>query len=261
MIDNPFFLMSAPVAFETTSFEIPASPGVNLTNDNMDMDWRSQGLNGIYVVLRCTAPVDTIAVLHSNLRASDTIRVRAGASVSNGEIVSPVYDSGAVAAYEGNLFAPYTPKSMIDLGQTVQTVFWRLDFVSPGNPDGQVRAARILMGERFEVSSGIDYNWKKGQIDDSVLTSGPNYEDVQEFAARPTVKAKLGNMDEATFNRFDAFMMAVGKSKPVLFAPEPDNPDTVQHWTVYGRFKVDWSGENLYHNWWETEIQVDGLRS
>lgn len=261
MIDNPFFLMSAPVSFETTSFEIPAAPGVNLTNDNMDMEWRSLGLSNIYVILRCTAPVDTIAVLHSNLRASDTIRVRAGASVLNGEIVSPIYDSGAVPAYEGLKLAPYTTKSILDLGQPVQTVFWRFDFVSPGNPDGQVRVARIAMGERFEVPTGIDFNWEKGQIDDSIVTNAPNYEDVQEYAPRPAVKATLGNMDEATFNRFDAFMMTVGRSKPVVFAPEPNNLDTAQHWTVYGRVKVEWKGQNPYNNWWDSDMQIAGLKA
>lgn len=260
MIDNPFFLMSAPIAFETTSFDIPASPGVNLTNDNMDMEWRSVGLTDIYVVMRCAAAVNTIAILHSNQRASDTVRIRAAATVA-ALLTSPVYDSGLVPAHEGNRFAPYTTKTMIDLGQSVQSLFWRVDFVSPGHPDGQVRAARIVMGERVEVPSGIDFNWEKGQLDDSIITNGPNYEDVQEYAPRPFVKATLGNMDEATFNRFDAFMMTVGKSKPVLFAPEPDNLDTAQHWTLYGRLKVDWKGQNPYHNWWDTEIQIAGLRA
>ena len=64
-----------------------------------------------------------------------------------------------------------------------------------------------------------------------------------------------------TFNRFDAFMMTVGRSKAVLFAPEPDNLETAQHWTVYGRVKVDWKGQNPYHNWWDTDMQIAGLRA
>ncbi|MBS47388.1 hypothetical protein [Sphingobium lactosutens] len=260
MIENPFFLASAPLSFETTSFEIPASPGANLANDNMDMAWRSIGLDGIYVVMRCSAPVDTVAILHSNLRASDTVRIRAATTV-DGTLSAPVYDSGPVPAFEGQKLAPYTTKTMVDLGQTLQSLFWRFDFTSPGNPAGQIEAARIIMGERIEVPSGIDFNWEKGQVDDSILTSGPNYEDVQEYAARPTVKATLGAMDEATFNRFDAFMMTVGRSKAVLFAPEPDNLETAQHWTVYGRVKVDWKGQNPYHNWWDTDMQIAGLRA
>lgn len=259
MIHNPFFLMSAPLSFETTAFEIPASPGVNLTNDNMDMEWRSVGLNDVYVVMRCSALVDTIAILYSNQRATDTVRIRAGESVAE-LLTAPVYDSGPVSAYEGLKFDPYTTKTIIDLGQSVQSLFWRVDFSSPGHPHGQVKAARIIMGERFEVPSGINYNWEKQVINDSPITVGPNYEDVDEYPSRPGVKATLGGMDEQTFNRFDAFIMRAGSAKPVLFAPEPDNLDTAQHWTVFGRMKT-FKFQNAYHNWWEIEIEVSGLRA
>ncbi|OAH42765.1 hypothetical protein AX777_05875 [Sphingobium yanoikuyae] len=225
----------------------------------MDMEWKSVGLTGIYVVMRCSAPVDTIAILHSNLRATDTVRIRAGAVHTNGEIVSPVYDSGLVPAYEGLKFDPYTTKTIVDLGAPVQSLFWRFDFVSPGNPDGQVKAARIVMGERVEVS-GINFGWEKLMLNDSQIVTGPNYEDVDEYPSRPGVKAKLGRMDEDAFNRFDAFMMQVGSAKPVLFAPEPYNPDTVQHWTVYGRMKA-WKFQNPYHDWWDIEPEVHGLRA
>ena len=259
MIHNPFFLTSAPLSFETTNFEIPASPGVNLTNDNMDMEWKSLGLNDVYVVVRCPASVNTIAILHSNQRATDTVRVRAAGTIA-ALLTAPVYDSGPIPAYEGLKFDPYTTKTIIDLGQSVQSLFWRFDFASPDHPDGQVKAARIIMGERFEVPSGIDYNWEKLVINDSPITTGPNYEDVDEYPSRPGVKAMLGGMDEQTYNRFDAFMMKVGTAKPVLFAPEPDNLDTVQHWTVYGRLKT-FKFHNPYHKWWDNEIEVAGLRA
>ena len=259
MIHNPFFLTSAPLSFETTNFEIPASPGINLTNDNMDMEWKSLGLNDVYVVMRCPSSVNTIAILHSNQRTTDTVRVRAAGTVA-ALLTDPIYDSGPVPAYQGLKFAPYTTKTIIDLGQSVQSLFWRFDFASPGHPDGQVKAARIVMGERFEVLSGIDYNWEKQVINDSPITTGPNYEDVDEYPSRPGVKATLGGMDEQTYNRFDAFMMQVGTAKPVLFAPEPDNLDTVQHWTVYGRLKT-FKFQNPYHKWWDNEVEVSGLRA
>lgn len=259
MIENPFLLMSAPVAFETTNFQIAATPPTNLTNDNMDMEWRSVGLADVYVVMRCAAPVDTIAILHSNQRATDTYRVRAAPTVA-ALLINPVYDSGLVPAYEGLKLEPYTTKSILDLGQPVQSLYWRFDFVSPGHPDGQVKAARIVMGQRFEIPTGINYGWEKLVLNDSPITTGPNYEDVDEYPSRPGVKSTLGGMDEATFNRLDALLMQAGSAKPVLYAPEPDNLDTAQHWTVYGRMK-SWKFPNPYHNWWDVEVEVHGLRS
>lgn len=259
MIEKAFLLTASPMSFETTNFELAAAPGANLTNDNMDMEWRSVGLDDIYVVMRCSSVVDTIALLHTNQRASDTIRVRAGASVAD-TLASPIYDSGIIPAFEGTKSEPYTTKTIIDLGQSVQAPFWRFEFFSPGHPDGQVKAARIVMGKRFEIPTGINYGWEKLLYDDSIITTGPNYEDVQEYPSRPGVKATLGQLDEDSFNRLDAFMMSTGFKRPVLFAPEPDNPDTAQHWTVYGRMK-DSKWQNPYHNWWEVDLTVSGLRA
>lgn len=258
MIKQPFLLAAEPITFETTDFEIPATPGRNLTVDNMDLEYRSTG-DTSYFILGCSAPVDTIAVLFTNQRDTDSVRVRAGATW-DGTVSDPVYDSGILPAFQGTKFAPYTTKTIIDLGQTVQAPFWRFDFSSPGHPDGQVKIARIVMGKRFEIPTGINYGWEKLMYDDSQITTAPNYEDVQEYPSRPGIKATFGQLDEASFNELDAFKMRVGYKKPVLFAPEPDNLATAQHWTVYGRMKSS-KWQNPYNNWWDVDIEVSGLRS
>ncbi len=260
MIAEPFLLTSNPLFYETASVQLDSSPVVNLTNDNMDMDWRSLGLNDVYVVLRNVGAVDTLAVLHSNQRPGDTLRVRAANSVA-GLLSAPLWDSGSIPAVVGTLTAPYSAKTLVDVPQGTQATYWRVDFSSPGHPDGQVRASRIVMGERLTIGSGIDYEWSKGVIDDSVVSNAPNYEDVQEFPSRPAVQATFGQMNEQDFNKLDAFMMRVGIKKPVLFAPEPDNLDSVQSWTVYGRMKVAYKGVNLYHNLWESDVEVAGLKA
>lgn len=260
MIDQPFLLTSNPLFFETTGLQLASSPVENLTNDNMDMDWRSLGLNDVYVVLRNVGAVDTVAVLHSNLRPGDTLRVRAANSVA-GLLSAPVWDSGAVPAVLGTLTAPYTAKTLVDVPAGTQATYWRFDFSSPGHPDGQVKASRIVMGQRFVIGSGIDYEWSKGVIDDSIVSTAPNYEDVREFPSRPVVQATLGQMDESDFSKLDTFMMRVGVKRPVLFAPEPDNLESVQSWTVYGRMKVAYKGVNLYHNLWESDLEVAGLKA
>jgi hypothetical protein len=261
---NPYLLASHPLAYETTGIELPSSPVVNVTNDNMDMSYRSVGTDA-YFVLECPYPVDTIAMLHTNQRSIDTFRVRAAdtvAALTSGAI----YDSGTVAAYVGRLDAPYSTKSRILLPAPISARYWRFDFASPGHPDGQVIVSRVLLGERFEIAindagGGINYGWEKQVIDDSPITSGPNYEDVLEYVSRPGVKASFGTMDEATFNDLDVFMMRVGTKKPVLFSPEPDNLETDQHWTVYGRIKNIYKGQNAYHQLWESDIEIAGLRA
>ena len=259
MIDQPFLLASHPLKVNEASLELASSPAVNLTNDNMDMAWRSFNLNAPYVVLECLGAVDTIGILHTNQRATDSVRIRAANSVA--ELLSaPVWDSGELAAYVGALRAPYTAKTLVGV-PGVSATYWRFDFTSPAHPSGQVEVSRIVMGERFEIGSGIDYEWTKGVVDDSVLTTGPNYEDVLEYTSRPKVKATFGGMEEAAFNELDAFMMRVGTKQPVLFAPEPDNLDSCQQWTVYGRLKVLFEGMNLFHNLWSSDIEVAGLRS
>lgn len=260
MIDQPFLLASHPLRVEEASLELVSSPAVNLVNDNMDMAWRSFNLNAPYVVLECPGIVDTVGILHSNLRATDRVRVRAANSPT--ELLSaPVWDSGELPAYVGALRPPYTAKTLIDVPVGLRAAYWRIDFAAPGHPDNAVLVSRIVLGERFTIGSGIDYEWSKGVIDDSILTAGPNYEDVQEYTSRPKVKATMGGMDEATFNVLDAFMMRVGTKRPVLFAPEPSNLDSVQQWTVYGRVKVLFEGMNQYHNLWESDIEVAGLKA
>lgn len=259
MIDQPFLLASRPLRVSGASLELASSPAVNLTNDNMDMAWRSFNLNAPYVVLESSGLVDTIGVLHSNQRATDTVRIRAANSV-NELLTAPVWDSGELAAYVGALREPYTAKTLVDV-PSVSATYWRFDFTCPGHPAGQVEVSRIVMGERFVISSGIDYEWSKGVVDESTLLSGPNYEDVIEYTSRPKVKASFGSMSEALFNQLDAFMMRVGTKTPVLFAPEPDNLDSVQQWTVYGRVKVLFEGMNLFHNLWESDIEVVGLKA
>jgi hypothetical protein len=259
MIDQPFLLASRSLRVNDASLQLPSSPAVNLTNDNMDMAWRSFNLNAPYVVLECSGVVDTIGILHSNGRAGDTVRVRAANSVTEA-LTAPVWDSGELPAYVGALREPYTPKTLVDV-PSVTATYWRFDFTFPSHPAGQVEVSRIVMGERFVIGSGIDYEWTKGLIDDSPITTGPNYEDVQEYISRPRVKATFGQMDEPMFNELDAFMMRVGTKQPVLFAPEPDNLDSVQQWTVYGRVKVLFEGMNLFHNLWESDIEVVGLKA
>jgi hypothetical protein len=242
-----------------SSLVLPSSPPVNLTNDNMDMAWRSFNLNAPYVVLECSGVVDTIGILHTNQRATDTVRIRAANSPAEA-LTAPVWDSGELAAYVGALREPYTAKTLVDV-PSVTATYWRFDFTSPGHPAGQVEVSRIVMGERFVIGSGIDYEWSKGVVDESTLLTGPNYEDVIEYTSRPKVKATLGGMEEALFNELDAFMMRVGTKVPVLFAPEPDNLGSVQQWTVYGRVKVLFEGMNLFHNQWESDIEVVGLKA
>ncbi|MGU3389174.1 hypothetical protein [Sphingomonas sp. M1A8_2b] len=260
MIAEPFLLTSNPLFYESTGVQLASSPVENLTNDNMDMEWGSLGLNDVYFVLRNVGAVDTVALLFSNLRPGDTLRVRAANSVS-ALLSAPLWDSGAIPAVVGTLVAPYTAKTLIDVPKGTQATYWRFDFSAPSNPDGQVKASRVVMGERLVIGSGIDYEWSKSVIDDSPVTTAPNYEDVQEFPSRPSVQATFGQMNEQNFNTLDAFMMRVGVKRPVLFAPEPDNLDSVQSWTVYGRMKVAYKGVNLYHNLWESDLEVAGLKA
>ncbi len=259
MIDQPFLLASRPVRVSEASLELASSPAENLTNDNMDMAWRSFNLNAPYVVLETSGAVDTIGILHTNQRAGDTVRIRAANSPADA-LTAPVWDSGELPAYVGALREPYTAKTLIDV-PSVSATYWRFDFRSPEHPSGQVEVSRIVMGERFVIDSGIDYEWSKGVVDDSTLLAGPNYEDVIEYASRPKVKASFGGMSEALFNQLDAFMMRVGTKVPVLFAPEPDNLDAAQQWTVYGRVKVLFEGMNMFHNLWDSDIEIAGLKA
>lgn len=259
MIDQPFLLASRPLRVVEASLELASSPAANLTNDNMDMAWRSFNLNAPYVVLECSGAVDTIGILHTNQRATDTVRIRAANSPAEA-LSTPVWDSGELPAYAGALREPYTAKTLVDV-PSVSATYWRFDFTCPGHPADQVEVSRIVLGERLVIGSGIDYEWTKGLVDDSTILTGPNYEDVIEYTSRPKVKATMGGMEEAMFNELDAFMMRVGTKTPVLFAPEPSNPDSYQQWTVYGRVKVLFDGMNLYHNLWESDIEVVGLKA
>lgn len=205
------------VTYETSSTLTVAEPK-NMSNDEPGMVWRSSGLSGVYVVFKTeNKPVDTIAVIGNNLRSTDTIRVRMGATVA--ELNGVAAFDHTYPAWQG--IAPIKDAiSFVLLDEAETHQYIRIDFNSPGNPDGYVEACRLLVGSRVEYD-GFDYG-REEMIDD---TSGIDDQfgavTIDEYRIRQQFKFAIsGVKDAAYYGEWQPFLMSVGTSKFYLLLEE-----------------------------------------
>lgn len=244
----------------TAAAEVAGRPTSNLLNNEPGMKWRSTTLStGFVVSVPAGSSIDCIALLWSNLRATDTIRVRAANSAAN-TTASPLYDSGNVAAFSGTKASGFSTKSIILLPTALTHTHWRVDIVASGHPDGYVEAGKVVLGTQYNTTRDMDYDCKQLMRNQSVVSEGPGYEDVDEYVSLPGWTASFSYIPMTTWrDSFYPFLLRVGNRKPVLFIPEPEAPTTWQQEVVYGRMKQDAAGECYHWDGWKTDITILGL--
>lgn len=240
------------------------APGSNLLNDVPEMTWRTTTLtpNMVFSVPSGSS-IDCVALLYSNLRATDTVRVRAANSAAN-TTASPLYDSGTVAAYTGTKPTGFRTKTIISLPSAVSYTHWRIDITATGHTDGYVDAVRVVIGTKVTWSTAyMDYDCEQKTIDQSVAYQGANYTDFDEYSRLQGWKIPFTHIPESTWRTsFYPFLHRVGNAKPMLFVPNSSDATTWQVDAVFGRVVTTGvPGKLLYYDGWQCELEVVSIAS
>lgn len=256
------FVKPVPMTLVSVGSQATNGPAVNLLSDLPDMVWRTDAVTSSDIVLTVPAGtvVDCIALLFSNLRSTDRVRVRA-ANSTTATINSPVFDSRDQDAYEGVKAANFKTKTII-FAPDVTATHWRITVTATNHPDGFIQASRVVIGKSVNTTHDMDYSCKQFSRNQSIVTEGNGWETVEHYDPLPgwTVKFSYIPMD-VWKDIFFPFLHSASNSKAILFVPIPDQPETWQHEVVYGRMKAEPGGDCDHYDGWRTELTVIGLAS
>ncbi|KAA9018305.1 hypothetical protein [Sphingobium limneticum] len=191
-----------------------ATSASNLLHDERALVWRSTGLTGTYLIVTQTGAWDTIALVGTNLRPTDTIRIRAAANAT-AVTTSPALDQ-TIVAYSG--VAKATGSMVIfRLPVAVSHAVVRIDIVSTDNPAGFVQVSNLILGTAVEWD-GIDTG-----AEVSYDNQGQSY--LRKFLTKPTWKINLSGMDTTSYyNVWEDFCLAASDRRGFLFVPIYNDP-------------------------------------
>tara|TARA_R110000787_G_scaffold283264_1_gene395847 strand:+ start:9389 stop:10138 length:750 start_codon:yes stop_codon:yes gene_type:complete len=209
MIDKgTVFVLPKSVSIAPSS-TATATSASNMLHDEKALVWRSTGLTGVNLVLSQTGAWDTIALVGTNLRATDTIRVRAGANMT--ELVNNPPLDEIIPAYSG--VAKATGGMVVfRLNAPVTYSVIQIDIMSIGNPAGYVQVSNLILGTAVEWD-GIDVG-----AEVSYDNQGQSY--LRKFLTKPTWKINLSGMDTTSYYEvWEDFCLAASDRRGFLFIP------------------------------------------
>ncbi|QPL38247.1 hypothetical protein IT881_08755 [Erythrobacter sp. A30-3] len=256
------FVKPVPLTVASAGSQATNGPTVNLLNDLPDMVWRSDGVTTSDIVLTVPAGtvVDCFALLYSNLRSTDLVRVRAANSVT-ATTNAPLYDSRNQPAFSGEKSDVFKTKTII-FPPDVTATHWRITVTANNHPDGFIQASRVVIGKSVNTTHDMDYSCKQFSRNQSIVTEGAGWEAVEHYDALPGWTAKFSYIPMEVWDKtFFPFLHSVSNSKPVLFVPVPDEPETWQHEVVFGRLKAEPGGDCDHYDGWRTELTIVGIAS
>ncbi len=214
--------------------ESATAPVGNLRLDEPGMVWKSANLSTVYLKAQFDGGEwDTVALVGSNLRATDTIRVRAGSTAAIVDGTSSLTVDQTFPAWTGT--APTNGAiSFKLLGSPVTSPFVRIDITSTSNPAGFVQAQRLVIGKRLSFE-GVNVDAEVTYEDMSSVEDGLGFTTVDRYRTRMGWKVTMeGFTDSYYWANLNPFLMDVGKSKAVVFIPDDSSPH-VQPQSVFGR--------------------------
>lgn len=209
MIDKgTVFVLPKSVSIAPSS-TASATSASNMLHDEKALVWRSTGLTGVNLMVSQTGAWDTIALVGTNLRATDTIRVRAGANMT--ELVNNPPLDEIIPAYSGVAKATGGMVVFRLPGQATYSVI-QIDIMSIGNPAGYVQVSNLILGTAVEWD-GIDVG-----AEVSYENQGQSY--LRKFPTKPTWKINLSGMDTTSYYEvWEDFCLAASDRRGFLFIP------------------------------------------
>ncbi len=228
-------VLVAPLPFVAIAANEQATAPLSYTrSDEPGFVWRSANLTTVFAKVQLSgAEWDTFALVGSNLRATDTIRIRAGNSAADVDGTSGLSLDQTFNAWTG--VAPTGGAlSFKLLAASVTSPFVRIDITSSGNPATYVQAQRIVIGKRVETD-GVTLGSEQTFEDGSVVETGPGYTTVDRYNVRIGWKVTLDFITDAKyFTNWFPFLRSVGSSQAFVFIPDTDSL-YIQNQAVFAR--------------------------
>lgn len=237
--------------------ESAIDPAINANNDIASMVWRSTNTSPYIIVDLGPNPVsyDTVAIIGSNLRATDLIQIRTGTTSGGTGSLSPP----AEPAYSGTRPEGYSSKSVYQLPSTRTERYVRIDFVATGHPEGAVSAQRIVIGKKLTTLS-FDYGAEQSFVDPSTITSINGADLITKVAARPRWKISISYLAASAWrNEWVGFLATVGKTQPILFVPNAEDTASYQSEVIYGRIRSEASAKIPSNTLRMVELTIEAL--
>ncbi|GAA0456795.1 MULTISPECIES: hypothetical protein [Sphingomonas] len=244
-------LFVSPLPFvgtTATGIAAPIAGSVDFLNDDRPgLVWRG-ATNGAVMIDLGPDPVEynTVAVIGSNLRASDTVRVQTGSAPDTMD----GYDSTAKSAWQGKKPKQLTAKSVLKLPATRAERFVKITFAAPNHPNGYVQFQRLVIGKAVSTY-GIEFGAKLNFEDRSVITTGPGFTTTDRYDVLPAWDiSTTGITDEEWREQWAPLLLEAGSSAGILFVRDEKAPATWQTDAVFGRISSKAYGEAKAYNWW-----------
>ncbi|PSL23480.1 hypothetical protein [Dyadobacter jiangsuensis] len=184
--------------------------------------------------------INLVALIAHNCSAAASVRVRA--SNTNDAGTAP-YDTGLLPARSnqtGFSDSGYPlEKNMFLSFFSAQTYrYWFIDVVDTGAE--YIDIGRLYISNAFQPETNMDYGLAEGVVDPSRVSRVVSGGKVpREFVKYKTADFALGYSNEAEmFGKIYALELACGRTKDVLFVPDPDAKDFLQIRSYYGTMEI-----------------------
>ncbi|MBT2244581.1 hypothetical protein JQK15_13635 [Sphingobium sp. BHU LFT2] len=217
--------MAAFVTYPETFTIISAAaqttaPAVNLLTDDVGLIYRSTTLTPTLTVLSGSpTPIDTVALVNTNLRCFDAVRIRIGDTQTDVDGTAPV--DIQMPAWSGIKSSQTKAMTVLRLPAPVAGKYVRIDITATGHPDGYVQIGRVVIG-----SSATNQFGAIGQDVEVTINDGSESYDYRgntgwdKYAKTQSFKAPVNWITEQQYRRdWHRTLTSAGNSSAVLFVP------------------------------------------
>ncbi|WP_313392025.1 hypothetical protein [Sphingobium yanoikuyae] len=213
MIDKGVFFVLPKQAVLSASTTAGATSVSNMLHDEKALVWRSTAVTA-YILAVQAGLWDTLSLVGTNLRATDTIRVRA-ANSAEAVTTAPLVDQ-SFPAFTGMAKATGA-MVLFRLPAAVSYTHIRIDISAPGHPSGFVQISNFVVGMAVE-RDGIDQG-----AEVSYDNQAANY--LRKFLTKPTWKIALSGLThDEWYGQWEDFITEATDRSGVLFVPIYNGP-------------------------------------
>ncbi|MEK7454742.1 MAG: hypothetical protein AABZ76_07440 [Pseudomonadota bacterium] len=201
-----------------------ASPTAPVSNmglyDWSNMTYRSTSLTAGFTVLStCATPIDCVALVGTNLRQYDAVRIRIGATQAAAEGEGTALVDIQMPAWSGVKTDIKAPMTVLLLPQAVQGKYVRVDVTATGHPAGYVEIGSLVVGSAVR-EEGVGTGAELSINDPSSIISNAGFNFADRFPVGQSYKASFPYVTERSLRaQWHPMLAKAGNTKPVLFVP------------------------------------------
>lgn len=250
-------LFCRPLPFSIVSAnQATLHPATNAGLNEPAYVWRSTSLNvGLVIDLGAGASYDTVALIGTNLRATDTIQISTGTTNTG----TGSFFSGVVNAFTGTKPTAYTTKTVVKFPNVRTERYMRIDITATGHPDTYTSVQRLVVGKSVSTL-GFDYGAEQSFIDPSAIQNVAGTDIIDQVATRPRWKISMSYVAASTWRQeWTNFLASVGKVVPILFVPNLEAPEDFQSEVIFGRIRNEATAKVTGNTLRQVELTIDAL--